>query len=66
MTTLEEIEKTISELPPDELARFRAWFAEFDAKIWDARIKRDASQGALDKLAQQALKDHKAGRSKEL
>jgi len=31
MTTIEEIEKAVAELPPDQLARFRAWFDEFDA-----------------------------------
>jgi hypothetical protein len=31
MTTLEDIEKVVTELPADQLARFRAWFEEFEA-----------------------------------
>ena len=33
MTTIIEIEKAISNLPPEELAQFRAWFEEFDAVV---------------------------------
>ena len=31
MSTAVEIEHAIEQLPAEELARFRAWFAEFDA-----------------------------------
>jgi hypothetical protein len=31
MSTVPEIERAIEQLPPDELARLRAWFAKFDA-----------------------------------
>jgi len=31
MTTAEEIENAVERLPPDELARFRAWFEAFEA-----------------------------------
>lgn len=30
--TVEELERAVSELPPEELRRFREWFAEFEAK----------------------------------
>jgi len=42
MTTLEDIEKAVAELPADQLARFRAWFEEFEAARFDERIERDA------------------------
>jgi hypothetical protein len=29
MSTLEDIEKALTELPPDQLAEFRAWFENF-------------------------------------
>jgi len=32
MTKLEKIEREIASLAPEELARFRDWFAEFDAE----------------------------------
>ena len=66
MTKLEEIEKAVSKLPPEEISKFRNWFDEFDGKLWDEQIERDAKHGKLDELAQQALKDHKDGRTKEL
>ena len=66
MTTAEEIEKAIERLPPDELARFRTWFEAFDAAQFDAAIERDARDGKLDALADEALATHRAGRSREL
>jgi hypothetical protein len=66
MTKLEDIEKAIAELSPDELAKLRAWFEEFDARVFDEKIERDAKSGKLDTLAAEARADHAAGRSREL
>jgi hypothetical protein len=66
MSTIEEIEKAISKLPPDDLARFRAWFEEFEAVRFDSKIERDAAAGKLDRLAEQALADFRTGRAREL
>ena len=66
MTTLEDIEKAVTELPADQLAMFRAWFEEFEATRFDQRIERDAKAGRLDQLADQALADYRAGRAREL
>lgn len=66
MTKLEKIEQDIEALGPGELARFRAWFAEFDAANWDAEIEADANAGRLDELAGNALAAHRAGRSRPL
>ena len=64
--TIHEIEQAITELPPDELARFRKWFDEFDAKIWDEQFEKDANSGKLDKIAEKAIAEYRAGKSKEL
>jgi hypothetical protein len=53
-------------LPVDQLAKFRAWFEEFEAARFDQRIERDAKAGRLDQLAEQALADFRAGRAREL
>jgi len=37
-----------------------------DAQQFDAPIERDARSGKLDALADEALADHRAGRSREL
>jgi hypothetical protein len=66
MTTAEDIEKAVEQLAPVELARFRAWFEQFDAKQFDAAIEQDSRAGKLDALAGEALAAHRAGRSREL
>jgi hypothetical protein len=64
--TVQDIEKAVAQLPPEELAAFRAWFEAFDAARFDEKIARDAATGRLDRLADEALADHRRGRSREL
>lgn len=66
MGNVESIEKAIASLPPADLARFRRWFAEFDAAAWDKQIEMDANAGRLDGLAAEALADYHAGVAREL
>lgn len=66
MTRVQRLEQEIKALAPQELADFRKWFQEYDAQQWDKQIEEDASSGKLDQLAQKALGDHKAGKSKEI
>ena len=64
--TTEDIEKAVEQLPPRELARFRAWFEAFDADRFDAAIERDAHAGKLDGFAEEAIAAHRAGKSTDL
>jgi hypothetical protein len=64
--TIEELEKAVAKLPPDDLARFRAWFERFDAARFDEKIERDAKSGKLDRLAEAALDDFREVRAREL
>jgi hypothetical protein len=66
MTKLEAIEQAVRELPPQELEAFRAWFEEFDAIRFDAKIEQDARDGKLDQLAQSALKEFREGAAREI
>jgi hypothetical protein len=66
MGKVENIEQEIQDLTPSELATFRRWFLEFDAQVWDRQIEEDVRKGKLDKLADEALAAHRAGKSKEL
>jgi hypothetical protein len=66
MKTIQEIEQAVSSLPERDLARFRAWFDEFDATVWDHQIEADVRSGKLDDLAKQAVADYEAGKCKEL
>ena len=64
--TIEDLEKAVAQLAPEQLARFRDWFEAFDAARFDQKIERDASTGKLDRLAEQALADFREGRTREL
>lgn len=66
MSDLEKLEHEIRSLSEEELARFRAWFEEFDWKAWDRQLENDVARGKLDSLADTALSDHEAGRTKPL
>ena len=62
MSSIQEIEHAIRELSPEELAAFRAWFAEFDAGVWDRELAEYVAAGRLDALADEALRDLSEGR----
>ena len=66
MSELEELEKRVRELSAEELAKFRAWFTEFDNLLWDRQIEQDAKSGKLDSLVSEALQDYKAGKARKL
>jgi hypothetical protein len=66
MTKIEEIEKAVAQLSAEDLAKFRAWFEEFDARLFDAKIERDAKAGKLDRLMAEARANHKGGRREEI
>jgi hypothetical protein len=64
--TIEDLEKAVSNLPPDQLAKFRDWFEAFDGARFDSKIERDAKAGKLDRIAEQALADFGEGRARKL
>ena len=66
MTKVQRLEREIEELTSDELAAFRKRFQEYDSAVWDEQIEHDATAGKLDRLAEKALADHDAGRTKEI
>jgi ABC-type Zn uptake system ZnuABC Zn-binding protein ZnuA len=66
MTTVENIKKAVAKLTPEQLAKFRTWFEEYDAQLFDERIERDAKAGKLDKFAEDAIRAHREGRTREL
>jgi hypothetical protein len=66
MTTVEDIEKAVAKLAPEQFAKFLAWFEDFQARRFDEQIERDVRAGKLDKLAEEALRAHREGRSREL
>lgn len=47
MKSLREVEEAVRRLPGEELAAFRAWFAQYDAEAWDREIEEDVRAGRL-------------------
>ncbi|HET6371801.1 MAG TPA: hypothetical protein VFG76_00700 [Candidatus Polarisedimenticolia bacterium] len=66
MTNVQRIEEQIRKLTPQEFAELREWILEQDWAAWEAQIEADAREGKLQALADDALDDHKAGRSRPL
>ncbi len=64
--SLDQLENAVANLPSEELARFRVWFAEFDAEAWDEQIVRDVQKGQLDAVARKSIESHQAGESREI
>ncbi len=60
--SVQELESAVSTLPPEDFARFQAWFEEFVADAWDRQIEMDARAGKLDGLIAEADADFEAGR----
>ena len=59
MSTVQEIENAIDRLDDEQVAELRAW-------LFDRDIARDAASGKLDSLADEALRESRAGRTKPL
>jgi hypothetical protein len=66
MEKVEKIAREVEELSAQELAKFRKWFAIFDAEAWDRQIEADVKAGNLDALGDRVLHDHAAGKSTKL
>ena len=66
MRAIRGIQSAVRQLSPEELSRFREWFAEFDAKVWAKQFEDDVRSGRLDQLAKQATADFRAGKCREL
>ena len=66
MPDVKSIEDAVKSLPPQALAEFRRWFAEFDTAAWDRQIEQDLAVGKLDGLLAEAQADYQAGTEREL
>ncbi len=66
MSTVEEIERAVTRLSREDLVAFRRWFDEFDAAVWDRQFEEDVAAGRLQALADEALADLRAGRTRPL
>jgi hypothetical protein len=66
MLTVQDLENEVTRLSREDLSRFRAWFDQYDAQIWDRQFEADANSGKLDELANHAIADFNAGKYYEV
>ena len=62
----ESIEHAVEQLNRKDLAAFREWFTTFEATEWDDQIGRDICAGKLDSLAEEGIREVKAGLTRSL
>ncbi|MCC6486230.1 MAG: hypothetical protein IT364_01910 [Candidatus Hydrogenedentes bacterium] len=66
MSTVEEIKRAcVTKLTVAERTQLLEWLRELDDD-WDHRIERDAANGKLDRLFDEADRDFESGRCKPL
>ena len=64
--TIDDLENAVAGLSDADLARFRAWFIDFDSATWDRQLEADIAAGRIDALADKAIQEHESGKSSEL
>jgi hypothetical protein len=66
MTNIESIERDIESLDDKAFTELRAWFIEYDHARWERQIEADSKAGKLDELIDEALAEHRSGKSTPL
>ena len=66
MSEVEQIEQQIERLDEQAFARLRQWFVEYDHARWERQIEADSASGKLDFLIDEALAEHRAGKTRPL
>ena len=63
MSSVQEIEAAIANLPREEFLHLRERLQQRFDNEWDQQFEKDVAAGKLDRLGDQALAEHRAGRS---
>jgi hypothetical protein len=66
MSTVTEIENALRQMPVEDARAVAAWLQEYLDEKWDKQIDEDIDAGRLDKVAEKAINDYRAGRVKPL
>jgi len=66
MVQIQEIISFIESLSETDFKKLRNWFVGRDMERWDRQIESDSSNGKLDFLVDEALKERDEGRLREL
>lgn len=66
LSTVQEIERAIGALTPEQREELCLWLDEHYPQPVDARLKADIEAGRFDERISRAIADHKAGRTEPL
>ncbi len=66
MADVDSIERQIEGLDDDAFAQLRDWIIEYDHRRWDRQIEADSAAGKLRSLVEEALAEHRAGKTRPL
>jgi hypothetical protein len=66
VSTVAEIERAIEALLKEQFEKLAAWFAEKREQAVDAAFEQAIRAGTFDAMAERALRDHVAGKSRAL
>ena len=66
MTTVQEIEHAIDQLPSDQFSKIHDWIIEKDWERWDRQIEQDSASGKLAFLVKEAIQDAGSGDTRPL
>jgi hypothetical protein len=66
LKTVQEIERAIGALTPQELEELYSWLDQNCPQPIDTRLQSDLTAGRLDKAIHRALEDEKSGRVQPL
>ena len=64
MSTVEDVERAIESMTPEDQARIHQWLNDRFEDDWDQQIEQDIRKGKLDELASAAIEAHRQGRTK--
>ena len=64
--SVKEIENAITQLSTEDVTELSAWFADYQAKLWDDQIERDLDEGRLDALLEEVDAEYEAGKAQPL
>jgi hypothetical protein len=64
VSTVDDIKRAIERLPKPEFWKLSAWVIRKHDDEWDRQIEKDIRGGKLDKLAEEAIEEYKAGKTR--
>ena len=66
LNTVQEIERAIDTLTPEQIEELYAWLDQRHPQLIDAQLKADLDAGRIDNRINRAMADHKAEHTQPL